>query len=110
MPRRPTFIHAWRKHRGLTQGDVVEAMAAGGFAYSVGQLSRVERGEQAYTQDLLEALGATLDAEPGALLSRSPGRDGDVMALWAGLSHHQREQLAAIGQTLLRRRQFLEVK
>lgn len=73
VPRTPTKIRAWRKHKGWSLEQVVERLAIDAdFTYSVGQLSRVERGDYPYNQDLLEALAFVFKASTADLLKRDP--------------------------------------
>lgn len=72
-PLRPTFIRAWRTHRGLS----LEALAARveeilGRNMTHATLSRIERGKIAYTQPVLEAIASALLCEPADLLIRNP--------------------------------------
>lgn len=70
--RKPTFIKAWRRHRGLTLEELASALLQRvGYEISDGQLSRIERGVSPYTQDVLEAIGAVLQT-PSYQLLRSP--------------------------------------
>lgn len=78
VARSPTMIRAWRKWKGWSLEQVVERLEIDAeFPYSVGQLSRVERGDYPYNQDLLEALGFVFKASIPDLLSRDPSVDPD---------------------------------
>ena len=95
--RRPTFIRAWRKHEGLTLEKLSERLlVVFQLEVSDGQLSRIERGDQPYTQDLLEAIAAVLRCEPADLLRRGP-EDAKSIALQSvsteGLEPEQTELL-----------------
>lgn len=71
--RRPTFIRAWRKYRELTLAELSKSLAdEGRLEISESQLSRTERGETPYNQDLLEAVARALQVEPADLIARSP--------------------------------------
>lgn len=82
--RKPT-IKAWRKHRDLTLARLSERLEVmEGFQISDGQLSRIERGEQPWNQDLLEALARILQCEPADLIMRDPTRGPDGLSpLWS---------------------------
>lgn len=72
-PYRPTFLLQWRKHRELSQEALAERVAetlARTFTHA--SVSRLERGKQAYTQPVLEALALALGCEPVDLLIRNP--------------------------------------
>lgn len=97
----PTFIKAWRKHRGMSLERAVERLEVEvEYPYSVSQLSRVERGDQGYTQDLLEALATIYRCEPGDLIIRDPMATDAIWSIWEQLQPTQRAQLIEIGGTL----------
>lgn len=96
--RRPTFIKAWRKLRGLTLEKLSEQLLIEReVEITDGQLSRIERGESPYSQDLLEAVAAVLRCEPAQLLNVNPSDGGNVMySIWETLTPVQRKQAAAM--------------
>ncbi len=63
----PTFIRAWRQHRGMTLAELAHRM---GTTHAT--LSRVERGKQPYNQNLLEMLAAKLRTNVASLLRKAP--------------------------------------
>ena len=65
--RRRHFIREWRKHRNLTQGQL-----AARLEMSVANLSRIETGEQPYTQPVLEAIADALLCPPQDIIARDP--------------------------------------
>lgn len=67
ISRRPNFIRHWRKHRGLTQEQLAEAI--GSVAPSI---SQIETGKQGFTDSTLYALAEALHTEPGDLLKGPP--------------------------------------
>ena len=72
--RGATFIRDWRKHRTYTLERLAEALGEiANYPMTDGQLSRIENGRQAYSQDLLEALAIVLQCEPADLIRRRPG-------------------------------------
>lgn len=96
-----TYMKAWRKHRGMSLERAVERLEAEvEYPYSVSQLSRVERGDQGYSQDLLEALATIYRCEPGDLIMRDPTATDAIWSLWEQLQPVQRVQLVEIGSTL----------
>jgi transcriptional regulator with XRE-family HTH domain len=102
--RRPTFIRAWRKHRDLTLGQISDRLATElEVEISEGQLSRIERGETPYSQDILEALAAVLRCEPADLIMRDPTAPDAIWSILETLKPAQRRQavevLKAIGRT-----------
>lgn len=71
--RRPHFIKEWREHRGLTQQKLADRVGT-----SKQSISRIEKGEQPYTQESLEALADALNTSPADLISRDPQREPDL--------------------------------
>jgi transcriptional regulator with XRE-family HTH domain len=103
-PRRPTFIRSWRKHRGLTLAQLADRLATElEIDISEGQLSRIERGETPYSQDILEAVAAVLRCEPADLLMRDPAAPDAIWSLFEALKPVERRQaveiLKALGRT-----------
>lgn len=99
--RAKTFIRTWRKHRDLSLEQAVERLELeANFPYSVAQLSRVERGETGYQQDLLEALATIYRCEPGDLLMRDPTASEAIWSIWDQLQPAQRAALVEIGHTI----------
>lgn len=97
--RKPTFLRAWRTHRKISLyklRDVLEEEH--GITITTGQLSRIERGEQPYAQDLLEALAKVLNASTADLLALDPQATYEdettwpVLRLWATLEPGQKRQ------------------
>lgn len=96
--RQRTFIREWRKHRGYTLerfSDALETMLGMELSYS--QLSRIERGDQAYNQDLLEAFAKVLQCQPNHLLRIDPTKGEDVFySVYDRLTPVQRRQAQAM--------------
>lgn len=98
--RANTQIRAWRKHRGMSLEKAVERLDAElSFDYSVGQLSRVERSEMPYSQDLLEALATIYRCGPGDLLMRDPTSPDAIWSIWEQLAPQDRQQVVEIAKT-----------
>ena len=77
--RQRSYIREWRKDAGLTLEGLVGRLAElSGYEITDGQLSRIERGDQPYTQDLLEALAVALRCEPADLIRRPPGAPSGI--------------------------------
>ncbi len=101
--RRPTFIRAWRKHRGLTLAQLADRLATElEVDISEGQLSRIERGETPYSQDILEAIAPALRCEPVDLLVRDPTMADAMWSLWETLKPVERIQAVEIIRTIKR--------
>lgn len=92
--RRPTFIKAWRTYRNrMKQDKLVERLEnETGYVISTGQLSRIERGQQPYTQDLLEALATVLSCTPADLIMRDPNDEDAAWSLLESLKPVERQK------------------
>lgn len=75
--RRRTFIREWREYRGLTQEQLGERLETSG-----GSVSRIESGQQPYTQDTLEAIAEALQTDAASLLMRNPDDPDAIWSLW----------------------------
>ena len=101
--RRPTFIRSWRKHRLLTLGKLAERLKTElEMEISQGQLSRIERGEAPYSQDVLEAVASVLRCEPADLLMRDPTQSDGLWSLLDGLRPVERLQAIEVIKALHR--------
>jgi transcriptional regulator with XRE-family HTH domain len=65
--RRPHFIRAWRKFRGLTQEQLADRLHT-----TNANISRIENLRQGYTQDFLEVCADVLGTDPAALIAHAP--------------------------------------
>lgn len=93
------YFKQWRKHRGLTQEQVIDRLAAMDdplIPQTTASLSRLENGKQPYTQRSLEALAEVYQCEPDQLLGRDPTKEGEVIDLVAQLTERQRRQALAV--------------
>ncbi len=101
--RRPTFIRAWRKHRDLTLSKFAERLSVElEMDISDGQLSRIERGQTPYSQDVLEAFAQVLRCEPADLIMRDPGQADGLWSLIDGLKPTERLQAIEVIKALQR--------
>src|SRR5207342_1952034 len=64
---RKSFIRQWRDYRGLTLERLADRVGM-----TAGNLSQLERGNQGYTQNTLEALAQALQTDTASLLMRDP--------------------------------------
>lgn len=101
--RSATQIKAWRKHRDMSLEKLSERlMVELEYEISPGQLSRIERGEQPYSQDVLEALATVLRCAPADLLMRDPSKAEGIWSIWDTLSQPQQVQVVEIAKTIKR--------
>jgi transcriptional regulator with XRE-family HTH domain len=98
--RRPTYIKQWRKHRNLTQVQLIDRLDTLGVDISEGQLSRIENGRQEYRQDQLEAVAAALNCTPADLIIRDPTDPDGIWSVWEGLPQVERVRLVEMGKLL----------
>lgn len=99
--RRPTFIRAWRKHRDLTLAQLADRLQIElEVDISEGQLSRIERGETPYSQDILEALAQVLRCEPADLIMRDPTHPDAIWSLIDTLKPVERDRAIAVIKAL----------
>lgn len=75
------YIREWRKHRRLTLRQLCERLEnePGEPLVSESQLAKIERGEQNYRQEYLEAIAVALNTTPAMLLSHNPLKQGEVV-------------------------------
>ncbi len=101
--RRPTFIRAWRKHRGLTLAQLADRLATEmEVEISEGQISRIERAETPYSQDILEAIASVLRCEPADLIMRDPTSSDAIWSLLDALKPLQRLQALEVIKAIQR--------
>lgn len=95
---RTTYIRDWRKDRGFTLDRL-----ASRIGMTTSNLSKTERGAQAYTQPVLEALAEALSCTPADLIMRPPGSKTALQALFEGLDKDTQDQAVAVIQALKNR-------
>ena len=101
--RRPTYIRAWRKHRELTLAQLADRLQVElEVDISEGQLSRIERGETPYSQDILEAVAQVLRCEPADLIMRDPTQPDAIWSLIDTLQPATRLQAVEVLKALAR--------
>lgn len=72
MERKATYIRAWREERGYTLEQMVGRLAELEVPITAASLSRIERGIQPYSQDVIEAIAVALDVTVGQLTDDDP--------------------------------------
>jgi transcriptional regulator with XRE-family HTH domain len=91
------FLRSWRKERGKTLEQVAEYLHM-----SHSQLSRIERFEQPYNQELLEALAELYMCDVVDLLIRDPSDPEGMWTIWQRAKPGERRRIAAVAETLLK--------
>lgn len=95
--RQPTFLRAWREHRGMNQERFVEALdELTGYTLSISQLSRIETGKQEWSQDFLEAAATILQCDIPDLLRIDPKATNRRYSILDGLTERQIKRVARI--------------
>ena len=94
---RRTFIKQWREYRNLTQDELAERLET-----SKASISRIEGGQQAYTQDFLEACADALMTDPASLLMRNPADEEAVWSLWDKAKVGERQMIEEIVRTVVK--------
>lgn len=85
------FIREWRKYRGLTLVQLAHRVGV-----SQPTVSRIERGEQPYSQPILEAFAEALGCEPSDLIGRLPGAPSELTLLVNKVPPEKAEAVATI--------------
>lgn len=97
MARQKTYLREWRQKRSKTLEAVAEHLHM-----SHSQLSRIERGQQPYNQELLEALADLYMCDVVDLLIRDPSDPNGMWSIWEQASPAQRVQIVAVADALLK--------
>lgn len=95
--RRRTFIRQWREYRQLTQDALGDRIGL-----SKPQLSRIENGQQPYSQDLLEALAEALQTDVASLLMRDPSQDDAIWSIWEQAKPGERRMIEDLARTVVK--------
>ncbi|TPM37028.1 helix-turn-helix transcriptional regulator [Mesorhizobium sp. B2-3-2] len=99
------YIREWRKKRGLSLRRLAERMETepGVLLTSHANIQRIEKYEQPYSQDILEAIAEALEVSVTDLLTVDPTKDGEVVDLLRLINDQNRDQavrvLRALAQT-----------
>jgi len=78
------FIKEWRQSKNLSLRKLADRLVSDTFepVISYASLSRIEKGEQPYSQDILEAIAEALGTSPASLLIFDPTRDSGLLTIW----------------------------
>lgn len=84
------YIREWRAYRGLSLRRLAERMEIepGVLLTSHANIQRIEKYEQPYAQDILEALAVALEVSATDLLSVDPTKEGEVVDLLRLIKRH----------------------
>jgi transcriptional regulator with XRE-family HTH domain len=77
-----TYIKEWRLKRNLSLRRLAERLEqtpGGDLMISHTSIGRIEKGQQPYSQPILEALAVALGVPTWMLLEVNPEKDGDVI-------------------------------
>lgn len=99
-----TFLREWRLFRHLTlerAADRIGEVTGEGFSH--GQLSRIERGEQPYSQAILEAAADAYGTDPASLLMRNPADPEGIWSIWEqAKTGEQRRIIVDLARTVVK--------
>lgn len=99
--RQKNFLREWREHRFPDQS--LEEVA-GMLDMSGAQLSRIERGQSPFTEDFLDVAAALYRTDRISLLTRKPGANDEMWALWGRAKPDQRATITEIVRSLMKSR------
>ena len=103
-----TYIKEWRTKQGLSLRRLAERLEqtpGGDLMLSHTSIGRIEKGQQPYSQPILEAIAAALAVPAWMLLEVNPEKDGDVIDITLRLGkapREVREQAISILEALLK--------
>lgn len=100
------YIRQWREARGLSLRGLADLMEyePGVPLTSHANIQRIEKFEQPYTQEILEAIADALQVTVRDLLMVDPTKEGeliDIVDIYGQASPENREELKRYGQYLL---------
>ena len=91
QPAPQHYIREWRKHRGMTQAELADAIAL-----HRSHLNKIERGRRYHARPVLEAIAAKLHCEPDELIRRHPSHSSELETLYRSLSAEERSRAIAL--------------
>lgn len=97
MARKATYIRHWRKSLGFTLEQMVGRLAEIGVDTTAASLSRIERGQQPYSQDILEAIAEALDRSVADLIENNPDiPEAQIFDLMSRLDDGEKRQAESV--------------
>ncbi len=92
------FLSAWRRHRGMTQEQLAEAIDT-----TPGVISLLESGQRKLSPKWLRKLAPVLNTTPGFILDIDPDEmPTDVLDVWSSIPEASRDQALAVLKTFAR--------
>lgn len=89
-----TFLREWRDTAGLTLERAASRIGElTGEGLTHGQLSRIERGLQPYSQAILEAAADAYGTDPASLLMRNPNDSDAIWSIWDQAGKGERQEI-----------------
>lgn len=88
------YIKHWRKKRGLSLrqlADRLETEPGGDLLLTYASLSRIEAGDQPFTEATLQAIASALGVKPAELLEINPLVEGEVIDLMGKMDKKTKE-------------------
>lgn len=96
--RPPHYLREWRKHAGLTQEQLAEAVGT-----SKSQISELERYNLQLSPKWLIRLAPVLKTQPGFILDHNPDDlDNDIIDIWSRIPERDRRQAARVLRSFTR--------
>lgn len=90
-------LKAWREFRGMTQGDLADAVDT-----TQGQIAHLEADRRALSAKWLRRLAPALKTTPGHLLDHDPSAlPTDIVEIWLDASPEQRTQLVKMAKVIV---------
>ena len=94
----PNHLRAWRKHIGLTQQEVANAVET-----TKSVISNLERGHLQLSEKWLRRLAPLLKTSPGYILDHDPALlDNDVFQIWQRIDIADRPQAMRVLRSFIR--------
>lgn len=99
------YIKEWREYRKISLRDLanrLEVSDGGDLLLSHASISRIEKGEQPFTEETLNALAFALDVDRIDLLSKNPHKDGEVIDLMRKLNETDKTRIIDMMRLLIK--------
>lgn len=89
------FIRGWREKRGISLRKLAAKLETGPDGeplVSYASLSRIENGEQPFSEPILNAIAEALDVPRAMLLEMDPKKEGHIVDLLNKMDRQTRDQ------------------